>query len=1104
MATIQAHPRLIESLSELRRQWRFHKLLEGILLTLAGAAFVLAGVVTTDNLLHLDKSGRLVLACLLWGTLAVGVIGLVVRRWLEDRRDDFFAVLVEERHPELRNQLINALQLGRGNHNGFSPRLIEAIVNDAVNTTSDMDMSRSVDSRPAWRAAALALLALLVIAGYAAAFGPRFSNGLARVLRPAADIAPYTETTVLEESIQPGSTRVPEGTAIVFKARVTGKVPAEGQVVRLLRQDDGERRQTTVMTTDETTSDGFRSPAVQAAESFDYYIQAGDGRSARHHVEVVKRPDVQALTVAYALPAYTGAPPQSAADSNGEISAIPGTRVTVQVRATKPLSEASFLVNLGKTKEARMLEKSADALTWQTSFVIWEKDRDTAPVRGVRDRIIPAPATYQIRLVDTDGYQNADPLSRPIALVRDQAPTVAIPSPGRDLLARPEETMRLTVQAQDDYGIGSVHLWYRVNDSVPQSLAELPHQAGPPRREVTDAYEIKLATLCARHPELKNGGTVQYWATVTDRNTLTGPGKGESRRFSIYVTTPEKTTENLDLKIDDYAQALEELVLLQRQNRGQTHAGKPFDELVKRQTAIRKKTYLLARVMDRDALPVATMVQELDALFGGLMAEAVKLLESGRDATDTTKADTFRTRSLPVQDQIIARLQEMLARLQRNEQAKQALRKLEKKDKASHKKITDTLTQMIRDLDQMLKDQTQVASKFERLPKKPVDELKEDKLNDALRNLDDFQKKWEKWARGTVNEMTKLPTGFVDDFKLRKDVNKVFEEIEKAATRAKAEKIEVSLEDLGAGLATKMKEDLEMWMPDSPDSAKWVLEEPLDKKPMQIPEMPLPKALEDMIGDLLQKADEFDQDADDVTSAWGDNLDQAGWGVSDGPISTFSAKGKTGNDLPNNMEVSGRSGDGRRGKSSGQMVGDTARGLQGRKTPARVGNERYEPGQIKQEGDQDPNGATGGGKKAGAGRKGLQGGTPPDMVRDMGRLSQKQAGLREKAEQIAKKLDTLGIPSARLRQSIRLMQGAEKDIQDRRYDDAARRRKVALQSLRSAFGDIDHTTATKVSHARELPPALRKELLQGADEGYPPGYEALLKSYFKTLSTAEK
>src|SRR5262249_26572741 len=206
-----------------------------------------------------------------------------------------------------------------------------------------------------------------------------------------------------------------------------------------------------------------------------------------------------------------------------------------------------------------------------------------------------------------------------------------------------------------------------------------------------------------------------------------------------------------------------------------------------------------------------------------------------------------------------------------------------------------------------------------------------------------------------------------------------------------------------------------------------------------------------VVGELLKKADECDEDADDITSAWGDNLDQAGWGVSDGPISSSSAKGKTGNDQPNNMEATGRSGDGRRGKSTGQMVGDTARGLPGRKTPARVGQEKYEPGQLKNEGSEDPNGSTGGGKKARAGRRGLQGGAPPEINKMNERLSPKQAGIREKAEQVAQKLETAGVSTTRLKESIDLMKSVEKDLADHRYADAARKRKEAMSKLRSAF-----------------------------------------------------
>ena len=62
-----------------------------------------------------------------------------------------------------------------------------------------------------------------------------------------------------------------------------------------------------------------------------------------------------------------------------------------------------------------------------------------------------------------------------------------------------------------------------------------------------------------------------------------------------------------------------------------------------------------------------------------------------------------------------------------------------------------------------------------------------------------------------------------------------------------------------------MLENLEIWMPDAPDALKWLMEEPLDQKRMEMPEMPLPDALEDLIGELLQEAEEFEEEADDIT-----------------------------------------------------------------------------------------------------------------------------------------------------------------------------------------------------------------------------------------------
>jgi hypothetical protein len=1093
MTTKEAYPRLLDSLSELRRQWRSQKILEGVLLAAAGIAGVIIVTVAADNLFQLETAGRVLLAVVLWGGLIACIAGLVVRRYLEDRRDDFFAALVEQKHPELHNQLINALQLGRGSQNGHSPVLIEAIVNDAVNATADMEMDDSIDRKPVKRAVRVSGVVVALLAIYAIALWPRFANGLTRVLLPGADIPAYTATQVALETKD--NLRVPEGEQVALQARVSGELPPTARVFR----DNGDGLWQPAQMQRGPENDRFTF-VVQPNESFDYYVVAGDGRSKRQRVEVVKRPAVETLSLTYTPPSYTALPPRQVPASDGEISGLAGTKVDIVLKATKALQQAKFIIREGdEVKDAielQRVESDKSGATWQASFVLWSKD-----AKGAGDfpgRQVVAPARYRIELRDTFGYDSADPLTRSIGLMRDAAPTVVLSRPGRDLHVKPGEKVPLTVHVRDDFGIGDVRILFRVNrETTAHELVRLPH-TGAPKLETIDDHVWDLSA-----GNFKPGTELEYWAEAADRNTITGPGKALSRPFKIALETSDSVAVKVEENLDDYAKLLEDLLLLQRTNRAETASDKAFLGLATRQNKIRTDTGKLARRMEKDALPLTTMVKALDDLRAGLMVDAVRLLESGRDATDAAKAAEFRAQSLPVQDKIIEQLEALLARLQRNENAREALKRIKEQDKVAHKKISEAASQMIKAIDKLLDDQTKLAEqKFERLPKKMVDEHREE-VSKSADDLERTRKKIEKWAKGGVNELTKLPEGFTDDFKLRKDVNRVFEEVEKQPNRPKADKAEVSLEDLGAGMATKMKEDLETWLLDSPDATKWVLEEPLNKKPLKVPEMPLPEALEDLIGDLLQKADEFDEEADDKTSAWGDNLDQAGWGVADGPISLFSAKGKTGNDMPNNNEQSGRSGDGRRGKSSGQMAGDTSRALDGRKTPARVGNERYEPGQLKQEKSQDPNGATGGGKKTGAGQIGLQGGTPPDYAPHMERLSNKQAGLREKMEQVAEKLDTTGIKSRQLKESIQLMKASEQDLRNNNYEDAARKRKVAIGKLRNALGEVDQTAA-QLSRARDLPPQLRSELLQAADEGYPPGYESLLKNYFKALSTAEK
>ena len=245
MSTSATYPRLKDTLNALRRQWRQTKVLEGILLLVAGTAAALLISVAADHLLHLETFGRFMLAIILYGAFLAGLVGLVIRRMPQDRSDDFFAAMAEEKFPQLQNSFINGLQLGRDSHNGpslahqacdghkpdaqakggFSPDFIEAIVADAARLSADLDLVDSVDTKPVKIAALFAGGALLLMGGYALLFLPQFSTSLLRLLLPFADIPPYTSTRWRRSRSVPATSGFRKGLPSLWKRMPSASFP---------------------------------------------------------------------------------------------------------------------------------------------------------------------------------------------------------------------------------------------------------------------------------------------------------------------------------------------------------------------------------------------------------------------------------------------------------------------------------------------------------------------------------------------------------------------------------------------------------------------------------------------------------------------------------------------------------------------------------------------------------------------------------------------------------------------------------------------------------------------------------------------------------------
>jgi len=1071
----EAYTELTRTIDLTRHAWRLRRAMEGALLILAVALAAATALALADRWAAPGVGGRLLLAALGWAAVLATAWGALFRPLAAHHHQDFFAALLEERLG-LAGHLINAVQLGRAATAGApaplpAPALVEAIVKDAARHVDEIEPHRAVRGPAMRRHALFAGAGALLAAGAWFGGGPPLQTSFQRVLLPTAAIAPFTWTQVDVAVTAPETFaergRILEGTPVALRITTTGRPPGEAQIH--WRMGEGPPRTARATPTDAPDVFTFRLP--DPAADLTLRATAGDGQSASLHLPVDARPRITAMTARHVPPDYTGRPPRRQDSFDGHVQALAGTRLELSFETNKPL-ESLEVSRDGRRRPAE--PAGAAGRRWKYHLTLQSRE------------------PYRLHLRDREGYTATSPTPYRLTPLRDNPPSIALTRPGRDLAIDPGAEVGFTAVAEDDYGLATLQLLGHKADEAPAVLHTWPLSGEGPERQARGRLARSVSEL-----GLAPGDRLTYWAVATDRNDVTGPGRTRTRPFHLRVLTPEQAETDLDRQLNDYIRALTAMIRLQRENMAKTEALAGAEPLIERQAQIRHRARRLAETMERNTFPAPSVIETLHELAGGPMARALTLLERYRDAANLEAGRPFADRSLEAQAQVLEALEALLERLSRAGEVRRRLRRAEKHEPEKHRQVTETLDRLADDLDRFLSELGEMEEDYEKLPKRAEDPAEGQRL-DELEPADHRLDRWERWFKDSVDAITKLPDGFVPDAGLAENVSTIFEEIEKQP-RSPSREVATPLEEGIKALAQEVAEDLEMWMPHEPDDTRWVMEDPTEGM-FEVPDTTLSGELQDMIGDLVEDMESFDEEADDVTGAWGGNM-QAGWDIDDGPISSFDARGKTGNQLPNASEMSGRSGSGRRGRASGQMVGAESRAMEGRPTPARLTNEPYEEGLPEADKQLDPRGATGGGKKTGGGQRGLQGDTPPDLVEDMERLAREQKLMRERAQQLARQLEAEGRPLAGVQRAIDLMSEAEQDYRDLRYTDAARRRKEALDAIRAAEHQADRGAHLSLQKARHLPPEMREEIAGGAREALPEGYEELVGAYYRALST---
>ncbi len=1088
-------------------QFRLGRLLAGMGQWLAAAittfvaAFFLAGYFQLPGWVNVAILVA-VAASLIWAYLAYLHAPLWQRptygqiaRWVEENG--------AAQGVELHNEFINAVLLAQqtGNHNR---PLSDALLSELDDATAHVELGATVPWKTYRKAIYRSLLLVAICLVPVFAKTSVFVHG-ARVLAHPMHFVPVTGSVRII-SVEPGNDVVLAGQAVNFSVKV--EAPNQNVVdAQITLKFAGGKVATYPMNVFGSDNTQYRYTLTTAAEDAEYVITAGDSQSERYRLQVMPQIHMMSYQLSITPPAYTGKEASKVTLSGKDMSAarasceVPiGSRLEITAAVDIPMKEA--ITEIQGVQPAGMIP-SADAKNFSTSFTIRKDIKYAVRFNDGNGRTL-------LRFPEESSGQAGDFIS--VRAVADEAPTVVVSEPGRDVDAKPGQSVALGVQANDDYGLTELRLELaRGKDGEFAIAKSWPIKAGAdgkPAKAATMRYLLELPA-----DQYKFGDIVRYRFVAVDNRVITdatpamGPQVTQGQVFSITLNDAAaaaarsgKLWEELHKKINELR---DQQIALRTQTDGVAAAkGMPVIKdiavnVAKGQQSLQKKIKDLAANFPFES--GMKMIQK--ALQVLSVEDAATAIDRANDLSALSDLKTVPPMAMKLrttQSRIIDVLDSLLAiAAAQEEKAKSAADKdggdLPMTPAEAWKKLAD-------DLKDFAKQQQKVIDTSAELAKKPKDDFtKEDE--EKLKNLIATEDKWEKFLSQRIADMSKIAEQDQANVSLMEELVQMKVELAMAkdALQNKQMEIATSLEDNGLESAKELTTHLERWLQQEPDRKQWQMEEPLTQNDQNMAE--LPKQLQDMVSDLMDSEEDVTEEMEDLGSKWADSLDKgAGWDAMDGPISNMSAQGVTGNQLPNNNEIQGRSGEGREGRASGEMVGAEAEGKGGRRTPTRMTPEPFSNGKVDDKSKEPAGGATGGGKKAGFGGEGLEGPAPLEMQDPMQRLAGKQAELRNQAERLQLQMRQAGYQNFKLLESAVLMQKAEKSMKEFHYQNALYYQRQAVQSLNSAKvlaeGQV-HVTMDTTPTASEKTQKDIDNAMQGA---MPKGYSDPVKAYFEKLS----
>jgi hypothetical protein len=362
------------------------------------------------------------------------------------------ARLLEQASPELKEDLLSAVELGISSHDSSDSDIFRNLVQKQASTKASKIDIKSIlpfGTLKYWLRGTVALVVCTLALLQIPEFGSDLKLLMQRAILPGANLPPVTLYDVVILSPDENVTHTPSNEPLRVVARITPKregitfkkVNLETKTAQEIRKVDLSKRSNEKYFVDYNVDD----------QAFAYRILVDDAPQTEwRNMGVAARPFIESFQKDFIYPDYTELKPVKTIENQGDLKAWEGTIINLSLSANQPIRSGRIEFQwLEKAEEVRQLKPDNENNILRTSIRMTH------------------PGTYRIK--NLIGNQ-LDWEGRPssifgITVIPDLAPSVKWIEPQeRKLLVAPNDLLSFSALAEDDLGLARVEYLIKKNE----------------------------------------------------------------------------------------------------------------------------------------------------------------------------------------------------------------------------------------------------------------------------------------------------------------------------------------------------------------------------------------------------------------------------------------------------------------------------------------------------------------------------------------------------------------------------------------------------------------------------------------------------------------